>query len=367
MGDIIDFEEPDLVVLNGDLINGDTTYADNSTHYVDQVVAPMVERGMTWAATYGNHDYYYNINSSDTFEREQTFHGSRTDRMVDGERVGVTNYYLPVYGSDCSTGSDCTPELLLWFFDSRGGFYSVGNPRENWVDESVAEWFNETNAALVEQYQKEIPSLAFVHIPIHASYAIQQEYGINKNYHPGINEETVVQQGDGWCDEEDHSDGCEYGNQDLPFMQSLVSIPGVIGLFYGHDHSNTWCYKWDKLVPGTEVAGNGINLCYGQHTGYGGYSNWVRGGRQIVVTLDGLKEHTVDTYIRLETGEAVGAVSLNSTFNDDSYAVTSKQMTYLSDNVAFVSASSCVRCDRDLAFYVGTFALTLVAGIWLGA
>jgi hypothetical protein len=46
---------------------------------------------------------------------------SWTQRMVNGdtEKVGVTNYYLPVYArSGCGKGHVV---LLLWFFDTRGG------------------------------------------------------------------------------------------------------------------------------------------------------------------------------------------------------------------------------------------------------
>lgn len=62
-------------------------------------------------------------------------------------------------------------------------------------------------------------------------------------------------------------------------MRALVSIPGIISLFYGYDYGNSWCYKWNSQLLDMEIAGNGINLCYGQHTGYGGYGDQVRGAR----------------------------------------------------------------------------------------
>ena len=54
--EILAVEAPHLAVLNGDLITGENTYLENSTEYIDQIVAPLVERGMKWASTYGNHD-----------------------------------------------------------------------------------------------------------------------------------------------------------------------------------------------------------------------------------------------------------------------------------------------------------------------
>ena len=70
------------------------------------------------------------------------------------------------------------------------------------------------------------------------------------------------------------------------------------------------------------VAGNGINLCFGQHTGYGGYGNWTRGARQVLVSQQKLENLEVDTWIRLETGDVVGSVALNATYGHDWYPAT---------------------------------------------
>lgn len=317
------------MVLNGDLINGDTTWEHNSTHYIDQIVAPIIQRNLTWASTYGNHDHSYYMDGDDILKREQMWTGARTQKMVDTETSGTTNYYLLVYSADCSDDS-CSPTLVLYFFDSRGGFYREGVAQENWVDTSVVTWFNETKASLFKKYNKMIPSLAFVHVPINATWAIQTEAEPKPHYQPGINDEpAVAQQGEGWCSNNSLYETCDYGGQDVPFMEALVSTTGLMGLFYGHDHGQSWCYKWDSLLPGMTVAGNGINLCYGQHSGYGGYGDWIRGARQIVVTESKLKDLAFDTHIRLESGEVVGAVSLNSTFNTDYYPATPNQLTYM--------------------------------------
>ncbi|KAL2262881.1 hypothetical protein VTK26DRAFT_9145 [Humicola hyalothermophila] len=174
----------DLIVINGDLITGENTFLENSTHYVDQIVRPMLRRGLTWASVYGNHDNDYNISSWDILAREKRWPNSRTSQMVLEPDSGVCNYYLPVYPADCRPGlRDCFPKLLLWFFDSRGGFYfqqkdpasgqRIGRP--NWVDARVANWFQRTNSRLVRAAGgKVIPSLGFVHIPTNASRLLQE-------------------------------------------------------------------------------------------------------------------------------------------------------------------------------------------------
>jgi hypothetical protein len=88
--------------------------------------------------------------------------GCLTKSMLSGLNEGVTNYYLPVFGSTYghegrdsdsvsgnvsdsrSNGKADIPSLLLWFMDSRGGYWSeeenpdhAGESRPDWVDESV--------------------------------------------------------------------------------------------------------------------------------------------------------------------------------------------------------------------------------------
>ncbi|POS80225.1 hypothetical protein DHEL01_v201384 [Diaporthe helianthi] len=305
---ILDNESPGLVVLNGDLITGENTFKENSTTYMDQIVGPLLKRNLTWASAYGNHDSDYNITGEGLLAREKLWPNSRTTSMVPGPNAGVTNYYLPVYpGSPARCTllgvARCAPGLILWFFDSRGGHLyqeldADGNMvgRQNWVDTSVVNWFQQTNAELVQRHGRVIPSLAFVHIPTNGSQAFQTKVGVNSTRQPGINDDyPLAAQGQGWCADGATNDGsCEYGAQDVPFMQAITTTKGLMAVFSGHDHGNTWCYKWEGVLPGMTVAGNGLNLCFGQHSGYGGYGNWIRGARQVLVSQEQLKNLTVE-------------------------------------------------------------------------
>jgi hypothetical protein len=144
MNSILSVESPQLVILNGDLITGENTYLANSTHYLDVIIEPLIQRGLNWASAYGNHDSDFNLSGQALFERERWYQNSLTQAMVLSPNAGVTNYYLPVFSSDITKP---TPELILWFFDSRGGNYfqerdAEGKeiPQPNWVDESVS-WY----------------------------------------------------------------------------------------------------------------------------------------------------------------------------------------------------------------------------------
>lgn len=329
---ILDNESPNLVVLNGDLITGDNAFLENATIYMDQIVGPLLERNLPWASAYGNHDHQYNLSSDALLAHEQQWPNSKTRKMVEGSEleVGTSNYYLPVFSAGCKVSYKCTPHLILWFFDSRGGARYQERDADgkqiglkNWVDAKVVEWFQQTNAELVNKYQKILPSFVFVHIPTYASHVFQQT-GVDPNRQPGINDDIpLAPQAQGWCPDSETNDGsCDYGGQDVPFMQAISTVPGIIGVFSGHDHGDTWCYKWDSQLPNMTVAGNGVNLCFGQHSGYGGYGNWERGARQILISKSQLGEFEADTWIRLESGNVVGAVTLNDTYGSDWYPET---------------------------------------------
>ena len=44
-----------------------------------------------------------------------------------------------------------------------------------------------------------------------------------------------------------------------------------------------------------------------------------------------VEEKELDTWIRLETGEVVGAVTLNATYNEDWYPATPNDKTYIDE------------------------------------
>ncbi|KAL5335048.1 Metallo-dependent phosphatase-like protein [Aspergillus crustosus] len=290
-----------LVVLNGDLVSGYDTIANNVTRYLDQAFAPIRGHGLPWAVTYGNHDNERFSKSRDLLEYERmTYpdHSLTKNMGPRGREAGVSNYYLEVLPAETSD----VPALLLWFFDSRGG----AEPHD-WVDDSVVQWFVEANADLVGKYNQVVPSLAFFHIPITAAYDFQIESGVDASREPGNDGEKVWWQGRGYDGKTGH---------DVKFMSALSSTEGMLATFSGHDHDNDWCFKWRS--PGTGSSSAGLNVCYGRHTGYGGYGDLPRGARQIMLKHSTLTEEVM-TWIRLEDGGVPENVTLNATYGQDEY------------------------------------------------
>jgi hypothetical protein len=81
--------------------------------------------------------------------------------------------------------------------------------------------------------------------------------------------------------------------------------------------------KWsnDRSLPNTiPKTGNGLNVCFGRRSGYGGYDKtYTKGARRIRIYEDDLGKRSIETWIRLEDGNISGSITLNSTYGTDKY------------------------------------------------
>lgn len=330
MNTILDSEVPDLAILNGDLITGENTYLENSTHYLDMIVGPLANRSIPFATAYGNHDINYNLSTEALFQREKLLWPelSHTKSLINSAAAGVSNYYVPIYSSSSSYGQ-FGPALLLWVFDSKGGkafqqLDSNGNQIQlpGTVDQSVVDWFTASRDRINQKYGRTIPSLAFVHIPTYASAAAQLTgSGISNTTAPGINDDCCPAATQGM------DSAGNWDKSDAPFMQALLDTQGLIAVFSGHDHGNDWCYKWNSTLFNMTFSGDGLDICFGRHSGYGGYGSWTRGSRQIRISENQVNQGIVDTWIRLENENVSGYVTLNSTYGTDQYPVVADTHT----------------------------------------
>lgn len=90
-----------------------------------------------------------------------------------------------------------------------------------------------------------------------------------------------------------------------------------------------------------DLEGNGLVMCFGRRTGYGGYGDWARGGRQILLH-ENVSERPIETWIRLEDGTVHGRVTLNSTFGRDQYLEASHGIRRTSPCGSLLSAYVCI-------------------------
>ncbi|TFK47515.1 Metallo-dependent phosphatase [Heliocybe sulcata] len=293
-------EAPDYVVLNGDLITGENTFRENSTSLIDEIVAPLNAVQIPFSSTHGNHDNEPNITHYDEIIREQEVAPLSYTRLAPpgvGGYGGPGNYW--VY----EKVTDGAPILVLWFFDSRGGFSPGANSTAmpDWVDSTVATWIQTETAAMNTAWgpAENRGALAFVHIPPHVIQPLQAD--LNSTRDPGLNADIL-----GQGSTQATTDPANAGKDD-DFWQTLNSeVQNLHAVISGHDHGNEWCIR--------EPTKNVI-FCFDKHSGYGGYSStgWDHGVRNIVFSSPSPTQG-LDTWIRLENGTTRARVTLDGNY-----------------------------------------------------
>ncbi|KAH6891872.1 Metallo-dependent phosphatase-like protein [Coprinopsis sp. MPI-PUGE-AT-0042] len=289
-------EKPGYVVLNGDLVTGENTFKENVTSYLDQIIAPLNDAHVPFSSTQGNHDNQVNVTHLEEILHEQKLAPLSYTRVAPrnvGGQQGEGNYWVPVYRSH----SAVTPDLILWFFDSRGGFAASADqgqtPVPDWVDSSVATWLQAELARMDAAWgsSKKRGALAFMHIPPSAIKVLQSTLDSKKN--PGQNADTL-------------GNGSVQAADDEPFWDALTKIPNLHAIVSGHDHGNEWCAREPK---------KDVIFCFDKHSGYGGYGKyeWGFGVRNIVFRNTDPRS-PVDTWIRLEEGEIRAQVVLDQNY-----------------------------------------------------
>ncbi|KAI0764830.1 Metallo-dependent phosphatase [Fomes fomentarius] len=306
MNTVLPSEKPDYVVLNGDLITGENTFRENSTKLIDEIVAPLNNLRIPFSSTHGNHDNEPNITHAEEIRRELQVAPLSYTRFApswaDGQGYGPGTYWVPVY----THVWDFRPSLILWFFDSRGGFSEGANSTRlpDWVDAAVATWIERTVVLMDDAWGPADKvgrgSLAFVHIPPHIVQDLQQD--LNSTQDPGLNADEL---GSGSTQATTLPQDV---SKDDPFWDALNKhVLNLHGVISGHDHGNEWCRR--------EPTKNVI-FCFDKHSGYGGYSSqgWGQGVRNIVFRSPNPKVGP-ETWIRMEDGETHARIVLDSSYN----------------------------------------------------
>lgn len=268
METVLECEQPDLVFLTGDMLGG-ADCKDAATGIL-QLVQPVEERGLPWAAVMGNHDDEGSLSREQLWRVMEScphFVGKRGPRRV----TGVGNYVLPVMNR---TGD--RPAAFLWGIDSNSyATTSIGG--WGWITRDQIAWYVRTAHQVRQRWgitdaeRACIPALAFFHIPL-----------------PEYDEVWRTQV----CYGEKHEEVCA-PKINTGFFAALHEVGEVIGTFVGHEHINDY---WGELY--------GIRLCYGRGSGYGGYGKeGFPCGARVIALEEGVRDFR--TWLRLEDGTAI--------------------------------------------------------------
>lgn len=270
---ILDDEQPDLVVLSGDQVNGDTSPDVPSALY--KIVSLLTQRPhpIPWAAIFGNHDDEGKpgISRAATMKLMHTLPQSLAEagpESIDG----VGNYVVEVL----APGQSHHSALTLYMIDSHS--YSPDERKfkgYDWIKPNQIKWFKDTAASLKRKharYTKIHLSMAFIHIPL-------PEYRDDTNPIFGS-----------W------REGVTAPNFNSGFKDALVE-EHVLAVSCGHDHVNDYCMM-------SQHGGHPeLWMCYAGGAGFGGYAGYGGYHRRVRVFEIDTNEGRISTWKRVEYGD----------------------------------------------------------------
>lgn len=174
---------------------------------------------------------------------------------------GLSNYFLRVAHENQT--------VLIFLLDTGGG--------------RLGEIYTDSQLRWVKSVSDRHPgadAIAFAHIP-------------SSEFHLALQDEVNFQ-----CFGHEHTEPDEVAEwEHEPPMKSLANA-GVKAVFVGHNHRNSYCCvprQNDDLMP---------TMCYGRHTGYGGYGDWARGARVVRLMFEDQKL-SIWTWLRMENGSKI--------------------------------------------------------------
>ncbi|RFU25298.1 hypothetical protein B7463_g11037, partial [Scytalidium lignicola] len=269
IGRLLDEEKPDLVVLSGDQVNGET--AADAQSAIFKYAELFIKRNIPYASIFGNHDDEGALSRAAQMELIETLPYSISEAGPE-EVDGVGNYYIEVLARGNSKHSAITIYLLDTHAYSPDERSFKGY---DWLKKNQIDWFKSTAQGLKKahaEYTHVHMDLAFIHIPL-------PEYR-NPGEFVGAFREGVT------------APGFNSG-----FRDALVE-EGVLMVSCGHDHANEYC-----ALSKNEKGDPALWMCYAGGAGFGGYGGYGGYHRRVRFFDIDLNEARIKTYKRVEYGD----------------------------------------------------------------
>lgn len=274
-------EKPDLVVFTGDQIKGyGVTFRKKTEERVkstiDQLLQPIVKRGIPFAVTFGNHDKQCGISAQAQWAIYKTYPNCVGEDAAEVDGCGT--FALPILASRSDRVA-----FNLYLIDSHGDAKGGGYEP---VDPSQLTWYQKVREQLKEENGGSyVPSMVFQHIPCHEYYKIlrpvsKKEKNAVRAFRTHKNEYYLM-------DEKLCSAGGLFKeppsipDKDTGEFQVLKEKGDVIAMFVGHDHNNSFVGRYE-----------GIDLGYTQGCGFNVYGP----GPERGVRIFDLNEKTPRSY-----------------------------------------------------------------------
>lgn len=289
IGAQLDLENPDMVVLSGDQVNGET--APDAQTAMFKVADLFVDRKIPYAMIFGNHDDEGSLSRQALMQLAEALPYSLSEAgpaTVDG----VGNYYIEILAKGTSSHS----ALTLWLLDTHAYSPDEAHYRGyDWLKPSQINWFRDKAASLRsssshKEYSHTHLDMAFIHIPL-----------------PEYREVSAIVQGSGEYREPPTAPGFNAG-----FRDALIEN-GIMAVSCGHDHVNDYCVTARHSAPDSIPAERGSEaqrmgkdgnlwMCYAGGSGYGGYAGY-GGFRRRVRMWEFEQRGSVVTWVRVDGEE----------------------------------------------------------------
>ena len=225
MAEILDAEKPDMVVFTGDLI-----FAKPAREGLDKALEAIIERGIPFAVTWGNHDDEQDL----TREQLSAYIADKPKNLtstVEGI-TGQTNYTLTIKSSDGKKDA-----AALYIFDSNSYSPLKEVKGYGWIKHDQVAWYTDCSRRFTEANGgKPLPALAFFHIPL-------------PEYHEAVKNEGAYMVGT-------RKESACAPEINTGLAAAMLQAGDVMGVFVGHDHVNDYVVDW-----------RGILFGYGRFTG----------------------------------------------------------------------------------------------------
>lgn len=288
MNTVLDDQNPDLAILNGDMLTAEIDTAEEVKQALDTIAQPMEDRGIQWAVTFGNHDEDHTtktgMNEEDMLDVYMSYEHN-VNKPGPKDITGTGNANLVINNS-----KNTDPAFNVWLFDSGryapdeiAGQNFEGYQTWDYLRHDQVQWYYETSEKLEQTTGHKVPSLAFMHIPLpefeNMWYASPSER-TEESHQKAIEKHNIIG--------EKNECVCT-GPFNSGMFATMLERGDVKGVFSGHDHINTFVGDY-----------YGIKLGYAGSVGFGSYglggeeNDRLRGAR--VFNLDeNTEEVLVDT------------------------------------------------------------------------
>lgn len=271
----LDREEPDLVVFSGDQIWGTGFHGDAKK--IEQVLQtltePVTKRGIPFSVCFGNHDRQVGLDNRAQYEIYKKIPGFIGESAPNTDGVG--NCVIEIK-------ADGAPAFLLYLIDSHSSL-KIGYDH---VHQNQIDWYRRTRDTYEQKYGHVIPSIVIQHIPVCEVFELLTQVkrstkGAVQGFRTHAKEWFVLNRkrvNESGFMKESPADPQENSGEFAAFKEK----GDVKGLYFGHDHNNSFNGKID-----------GIDVGYTQGAGFHVYGPGLdRGVRTIELKKDG----TFSTY-----------------------------------------------------------------------